>query len=155
MRYCAGSMHTHLARVALAASVFALSAGAPSARAQPLPRLNGTLRASPARAANDRDVTVSVLIENRTQQQAVFPSVVLESPQLLLEVRDARGQRVETVPPPVPQGQTTTVAPGQSVRREMRLGMFSPALAPGRYTVRFRGAIIVGAPVSFTIARGR
>jgi hypothetical protein len=94
---------------------------------------------------------VQVQVRNRTLQPVVLPAEVLSAAQLLLEVIDARGTRVPTVPPPAMSGQAVTLAPGERVRRELTLDVFSPPLRPGRYTVRFRGAVIVGTPVTFVV----
>jgi hypothetical protein len=127
---------------------------APSVGAQSMPRIQGTLRVSPSVARDSARVMVSVLLENRTAQEAVFPVEVLSSAQLLIELRDGRNAVVAPMSPAVPSGRTSTIGAGQSRRIEFSLASFSSqALAPGRYTVRFRGAIIVGTPVTFTIRR--
>jgi hypothetical protein len=148
---------THPRRAILTLSLYvgvALStADAPSAHGQGMPRLSGSLRVSAPRNARGEDVTVSVTLRNATRDPAIFPAEVLSSTTLMLEVRDARGRAVPTVPPPVPTGATVTIAPGQTAQRTFRLNVFDPPLRPGRYTVHFRGAVIVGAPVAFTVAR--
>ncbi|MBL8678529.1 MAG: hypothetical protein JNK05_05165 [Myxococcales bacterium] len=146
----------HPRRAILTASLavgLALVGEAPALTAQSMPRVTGTLRVSAPRNARGEDVTVVATLRNNTGQPAIFPAEVLSATQLMLEVRDARGQIVGTVPPPVPAGATVTIAPGETVQRTFQLTVFSPPLARGRYTVRFRGAVIVGAPVAFTVAR--
>lgn len=137
-----------------ALSILALAfAFAHSALAQSPPRLTGTLSVRAPRDARDRDVTVNVTLTNNTSAPAVLPGQVVTVPQLLLEVRGPQNQVMPTIPPPVPASSTVTIAPGQSVQRVLSLGMFSPPLRPGRYTVRFRSPLITGAVVSFTVAR--
>lgn len=146
----------HPRRAILTASLavgLALVGEAPALTAQSMPRVTGTLRVSAPRNARGEDVTVVATLRNNTGQPAIFPAEVLSATQLMLEVRDARGQIVGTVPPPVPAGATVTIAPGETIQRTFRLTVFSPPLARGRYTVRFRGAVIVATPVPFTVAR--
>lgn len=121
--------------------------------AQSPPRLTGTLSVRAPRDARDRDVTVDVTLTNNNSAPAVLPGQVVTVPQLLLEVRGPQNQVIPTIPPPTPTSSTVTIAPGQSMQRSMSLAMFSPALRPGRYTVRFRSPLITGAAVSFTVVR--
>lgn len=147
---------THLRRVFLTSALAVVSALAVDSRqtcAQTMPRVTGTLRVTAPRGASAADITVVATLRNGTGQPAIFPAEVLTATQLMLEVRNARGQIVSTVPPPVPAGATVTIGPGETLQRTFRLGVFSPPLAPGRYTVRFRGAVIVGTPVPFTVSR--
>jgi hypothetical protein len=133
--------------------LFALALVATNTTAQSPPRLAGTITVRAPRAARDRDVTVEVTLTNNTTQPAVLPEQVVSVAQLLLEVRDPRNQVVPTMPPPVPQSATVTIAPGQTIRRTLTLAMFSPPLRRGRYALRFRSPLIVGPSASVTIAR--
>jgi hypothetical protein len=78
------------------------------AAAVPVARTAAALQASaslPRRDyAKDADVEVTVVIENGTAASVDIAAQVLAAPQLLLEVRDAAGEVVRTVPPPTPTG---------------------------------------------------
>jgi hypothetical protein len=115
--------------------------------------LSATITLSAARVRSSDDLRVTVQLRNSSAQQVVIPSQMLETAILLLEVRNAQGERMNTIPPAVPRNETVTLAPGAVRSVQLRLNVFSPQLPPGSYTVRPRGAVIEGQPVSFVVVR--
>jgi hypothetical protein len=101
----------------------------------------------------DGDVEVTVVVENESDAPVQIAAQVLGSPQLLLEVRDAAGAVVHTVPPPTPTGEMRTLGAHEKVESKMRLGVFSPPLRAGQYTVAVRAGdpFRASAPVPFRI----
>lgn len=141
-----------LSRRTLWIASLALASSAPSLAQSP-PRLNGTLAIAPPNAANPRQITVQVTLSNPGAQPVVLPAQVVSTAQLLLEIRDTRNQVLSMPPPPTPETATVTIAPGQSVSRTITVPTLSPPMRAGRYSLRFRSPMIVGAPVTLTIAR--
>ena len=85
--------------------------------------------------AKDADVEVTVALTNGTSHVVDVPAQVLESAVLLVDVRDAAGHHVATIPPPVPRSEVVHFAPGQQRVVKVRLGVFSPPLRAGDYAV--------------------
>ena len=143
-----------LANAALA-TAFTLAGifGGLDSYAQSRPRLTATLTVSAARVPSVATLSVTVVLRNNTTQTVVIPAQILTTAILLLEVRNDRGERVNTVPPPVPTAETVALVPGAERRVVLGLNVFSPTLPAGRYTVRPRGAVIEGAAVAFRVGR--
>jgi hypothetical protein len=83
-----------------------------------------------------------------------MPIDTLSVAQLSVDVLDASGRRMATVPPPVPPETPRIDLLGQDQPRTFRvaLGVFSPELAPGTYTVRWGTQLGIDAPpVTFVI----
>lgn len=94
---------------------------------------------SRTQAERESDIEVVTIIENRGEEPLVFSEEEFTSPNVLLEVRDAMGDRLLSAPPPVPTGRKRTVDRGKQVEIRMTMaGMFSPPLKPGAYNVRLR-----------------
>ena len=87
-------------------------------------------------------MTASVELVNRSAGPITMPGQVLDSAQLLLEVRDAKDRVVPPTPPPIPNGEMRSILAGDRLTRSLSLDVFSPPLAPGDYTVRVKGADI-------------
>jgi len=74
---------------------------------------------------------------------------------LSLDVFDSAGQRIPTIPPPMPltpeevEAAKEQLAPGQSRRIDYSLHMFSPPLPAGTFTAKLRD--IPCNAVTFTI----
>ena len=141
-----------LSRRTLFIASLALALSAPSFAQSP-PRLNGTLVIEPPDRSNPRQITVRVTLSNPGTQPVVLPAQAVSAAQLLLEVRDTRNQVLAMPPPPTPASATVTIAPGQSLARTLVLPTLAPPLRVGRYSLRFRSAMIQCAPVPFTVAR--
>lgn len=141
-----------LSRRTLLITSLALALSAPSLAQSP-PRLSGALVIEPPIRANPRQITVRVTLTNPGAQPVVLPAQAVSSAQLLLEIRDTRNQVLSMPPPPTPDSATITLAPGQVVTRTITVPPMSPPLRAGRYSLRFRSAMIQGAPVPFTVAR--
>jgi hypothetical protein len=118
--------------------------------------VRATARIDKRAYARDRDVEVRVTIENGTGSPVELAAQVLSSAQLLLEVRDARGAVVHPMPPPTPTGAMTRIPAGGKIESTMHLGVFSPPLAPGEYTVAVRAGdpFAASTPVPFRITAG-
>ena len=107
----------------------------------------------PATVRSSDELTAALTITNRGAAALSLAQGPLEIAVLALEVHDATGARVPTIPPPVPSPDDVTpvaIAPGASITRRYRLAVFSPPLAPGRYTVHCR--IVACAPAGFEVA---
>lgn len=107
----------------------------------------------PASVRSSDELTAQLTITNRGSTIMSLAQGPLEISLLALEVHNAAGARIPTIPPPVPRPEDTkpvAIAPGASITRDYRLSVFSPALAPGRYTVHCR--IVACMPASFAIA---
>jgi hypothetical protein len=103
--------------------------------------------------------SLTVTIRNDGDQPATLRMDVIGSSILALDVFDAQGQRIPTIPPPMPLTPTQieqtkeTLAPGQSRQVSTTLHMFSPPLPAGTYRVRMRE--MASNEASFTIQPGR
>lgn len=105
-----------------------------------------------AEVANEADLEVHVVIENRSAEPLSFTEEEFTSPHVLFEVRDALGEKVLAGPPPTPTGRHRRVEPGKQADIKMTLaGMFSPPLKPGAYNIRLRR--ISSTPHAFKIVR--
>lgn len=87
-------------------------------------------------------MTASVELVNRSAGAITIAGQVLDSAQLLLEVRDSKDHVVAPMPPPTPNGEMRAILAGDRLTRSLSLDVFSPPLAPGDYTVRVKGADI-------------
>ncbi|MBW2454856.1 MAG: hypothetical protein JRI68_10110 [Deltaproteobacteria bacterium] len=103
--------------------------------------------------------TLTVTIRNDGAEPATLQMDILRSGILSLDVFDADGKRIPTIPPPMPltpeemKRAQETLPPGQSRKLTYTLHMFSPQLPPGQYTVRMRG--MPSNAARFTIRPGR
>ena len=87
---------------------------------------------------------ITVEFRNEGSDDEVLRMDVLGVGILSLDVFDARGERIPTIPPPMPptpeemENAKETLAPGESRRVEYSLHMFSPPLPVGTYTAKMR-----------------
>lgn len=125
----------------------------PHPQPQRPPTLSATITLSATRVRSVDQLRATVQLSNAGTQLVVIPAQMLATAILLLEVRNARGERMNTIPPSVPNGETVSFAPGASRTVQLQLNMFSPTLPPGTYTVQPRGAVIQGTPVQFIVGR--
>ena len=124
----------------------------------PLPEVPSTtsLLASysgPARFAAGAQATITFTLQNVGKAPEKLNLFVLAIPSLTLDVRDAQGQRLSPMPPPVPPREMAmaTLAPGAKRTFTLSLDAFSPPLSPGHYTVRVRDERVHGTPLAFVI----
>ena len=99
------------------------------------------------------ELAVHLVITSRGPDDLVLTRGAVDLDQLALEVRDARGERVPTIPPPVPRpedAERLVLRAGETLERDYRLDVFSPPLPPGRYTLHCR--MVACAPRPFTVA---
>jgi hypothetical protein len=100
----------------------------------------------------DDDVELTVVLTNKTSYAIILPAQVLETATLLVEIRDGKSRQViPTVPPSVPRSDKATFASQERRSAKVTLGVFSPPLPSGEYTVVPRAAVAIGNPVSFRI----
>ena len=102
--------------------------------------------------AKDADVEVTVALTNPTSHVVDVAARAIDSAVLLVDVRDAAGRHVATVPPPVPDGTMVHFAPGETRVVKVRLNVFSPALAAGNYVVGPAASVATGSAVSFHLS---
>lgn len=114
-------------------------------------KLTATLSLERHEYAKDADVVVAVDLVNSTPNPIEVMALVLESPQLLLEVTDTRGKRVDPVPPPVPRDERVKIAPGEHKTVKVTLAIFSPHLPSGDYLVAPAPGVAYGNPAQFHI----
>lgn len=124
--------------------------GAP-ADAQTAGALSATVTVGQLDNAKDADVEVTVALVNGTSHVVDVPAQALESAVLLVDVRDAMGRHMATVPPPVPRADVVHFAPNERRVVKVKLGVFSPPLRPGAYQVGPAASIAAGSPVPFRI----
>jgi len=130
---------------------FAAALGVSTAGAQTSGGLSATVALAQHDYAKDADVEVTVTLTNGTARVVDVPAQALETAVLLVDVRDATGRHMPTVPPPVPRADVVHFAPGEKRVVKVRLGVFSPPLRAGVYGVGPAASIATGAPVSFQI----
>jgi hypothetical protein len=138
-------------------SVLGLLAISLSVSAQASPVV-GTIRiVGPQPATDPTTLTLSATVRNTSHAPWQAPVVALGIAQLSVDVRDASGQRIGTVPPPVPRpgdDRLEPLAPGSSRTFALSLNVFSPPLPPGTYTADWgERAGIDTAPVTFVVTR--
>lgn len=109
----------------------------------------------PEPAPSTAALSLRAELSNAGPDAWTMPIDVLSVAQLSVEVHDASGHRMPSLPPPMPSEEPLeeTLAPGTSRTFVVPLGVFSPDLPPGTYTVTWgvrEG--IQAAPVTFTIA---
>jgi len=124
--------------------------GAP-ADAQTTGALSATVAVGQLDNAKDADVEVTVTLVNGTSHVVDVPAQLLETAVLLVDVRDAVGRHMATVPPPVPRADVVHFAPNERRVVKVKLGVFSPPLRAGAYQVGPAASIGSGAPVPFRI----
>ena len=122
-----------------------------TANAQTTGALSATLSLAQRDYAKDADVEVTVTLTNPTSHVVDVAGQALETAVLLLDVRDATGRHMATVPPSVPRGDLVHFAPNERRVVKVRLGVFSPPLRAGAYQVGPAASIGSGAPVPFRI----
>jgi hypothetical protein len=103
-----------------------------------------TLSSTQSSWDRDADAMITAVIENRGSKVVEVPSQVVGSSILMIDVVDSTGRRVPTVPPPLPDGSMTSFKPGERATHVLRLGVFSPPLASGDYTIRPRAPTFQG-----------
>ncbi len=143
-----------LGRAAVLASLLAAAARLASAQA---PQLVGTLQVVGPQPAHDPSaLSLSASVRNDAPETWLAPVVPLGIAQLSVDVRDASGRRMPTIPPPVPHPDDDRREPlgqGQSRTFVLSLNVFSPPLPPGTYTVDLgEREGIACAPVTFVVA---
>ncbi|UJR83524.1 hypothetical protein [Sandaracinus amylolyticus] len=122
------------------------------------PQLVGTLEiVGPQPARHAAGLQLRATVRNDAHQTWCAPVVPLSIAQLSVDVYDPSGRRVPTIPPPVPRPDDDRCEPleqGRSRTFVISLGVFSPDLAPGTYTVRWGAREgIATPPATFVIAR--
>jgi hypothetical protein len=87
--------------------------------------------------SSGRADAIRAVYQNGTNQPAKINAQVIESSILTLEVHDAAGERVYTLPPPVPWAKTqyVVIQPGKDFAIDYTLNIFNPTLPPGTYRV--------------------
>jgi hypothetical protein len=90
-----------------------------------------------------QSLAIHARLTNQSPAPLVLNTLGLDFPSIVLEVLDASGKRVPTLPPPVPpedDGKVgrKTLAKGESLRLDFTgNSLFSGALAPGEYRLRY------------------
>jgi hypothetical protein len=81
---------------------------------------------------------VVVVFKNATDREARIDKQLLSTAILALNVLDAAGTQLPTIPPPIPAAvqEFVVIPPGKELSRSFGLNIFSPPLPPGTYTVR-------------------
>lgn len=81
---------------------------------------------------------VKVVLRNKTDKAVSVDKQTLESGILALDVFDAAGKRIPTIPPPIPRPlpEVLVIPAGGEHAQSYDLNFFSPALKPGIYLVR-------------------
>lgn len=109
----------------------------------------------PAGPMAARDAKLVYVVENRGSTEAALDLDQLESAIFAIEVFDAKGTQIYTIPPGMPpanyQPRRAALAPGASRKFTVTLNVFSPELAAGTYSVRLRPRTIPSEAASFTI----
>jgi hypothetical protein len=134
-----------------AAALVALCFFVAPASAQTSGALVATVSLAQRDYTKDADVEVTVTLTNGTSHVVDVAAQSLESAILLLDVRDATGRHMATVSPPVPRPDVVHFAPNEKRTVKVRLGVFSPPLHAGSYSVGPAPAIAAGAVVPFRI----
>ena len=102
-----------------------------------------------------RDAKLVYVVENRGSTEATLDLDQLESAIFAIEVFDAKGKQIYTIPPGMPpanyQPRRAVLAPGASRKFTVTLNVFSPELAAGTYSVRLRPKNIQSETAAFTI----
>lgn len=138
-----------LARLPLVLGLLALvSAGChhhhaakPPAAAGPAIRAKITL---PCTVCDSRDFSVRVVFTNVSETKVKLNHFVVQFPQLVLDVFNARGKRVPQLPPPVPIADTDTARfevflyPDESYEVSYPLAIPTAQLPDGGYFLRAR-----------------
>ncbi len=130
-----------------------LLAGCASAAAQTRTR-EATLVITGSPAHHARELTLVATLTNRATTAWSVPVDALSIAQLSVDVLDASGHRVPTIPPPVPPAhpRLEPLAPGASRTFRVVLGVFSPDLPVGTYTVTWGASDgIAATPATFQI----
>jgi hypothetical protein len=81
---------------------------------------------------------VDVVFKNGTDREARIDKQIISTPILALDVLDAAGKVLPTIPPPIPAAvqEFVVIPPGKEITRSYTLNIFSPPLPPGTYRVR-------------------
>jgi hypothetical protein len=103
--------------------------------------------------AEDREVAVAAIVENRGEVPVDFDVTTASNSVLFLEVLDAAGRRVPPVPPSVPPSpmDVLSLAPHGGRVLAHSLGIFSPPLPPGDYRVHVAGSDAGSGGIPFQI----
>ncbi len=145
-----------LARSPLVALLLFIALAPDGAAQDRPPPLVGTLAiVGPQPARSVSELTLRAMVRNDAHQTWRAPVFELATAQLSIEVRDASGRVMPTIPPPVPPAEAPRelLGSGQSRTFHLSLNVFSPELPPGRYTVRWGARQgIASTPVEFVIA---
>jgi len=113
--------------------------------ANPFKGFRATLHPEKAEFKTNLDAKVICSFKNTSDAALQLDTSVFNSAILSLEVLDADGKQLPTVPPPFPvrpedRGKyLKTVEPGNEYEIAYSLYMFSPPLKPGIYSVRTKG----------------
>jgi hypothetical protein len=108
---------------------------------------------APTTVRSSAELTAHLVIHNAGPDALTLTRGSVDLAVLALEVRDANGQRVPTVPPPVPRpedAEPIVLAPGETLERDFQLDVFSPSLPAGTYALHCR--VVACAPWRFTVA---
>lgn len=131
--------------------------GAPPAKPNAAAGLKATLAPEGQTFASSIVAKLDCRIANTSDAAIEVDTFPFGSAILMLEVCDADGKRVPTIPPPMPPRAedaakyVRTLPPGEAFTKTLSLHVFSPPLAPGTYTARVTG--MASNVVKFTIAQ--
>ena len=110
---------------------------------------------TPAGAMAAGDAKLAFVVENKGATEEMLDLDQLSSAIFAIEVFDAKGKQIYTIPPGMPpanyQPRRAPIVPGAERRFEVTLNVFSPELAAGTYTARLRPKTIRSETVRFAI----
>lgn len=117
--------------------------------------LQAVLSPDNARFISSVEGSLTATVTNHGPGPAELRMIVLAEGILSLDIFDASGKRIPTIPPSMPptpeedRAATEWLQPGESKTIHYSLHMFSPELPPGTYRAKLRG--LASNEVSFTI----
>src|ERR1051325_434717 len=104
--------------------------------------LSATITSRQTEFRSSTDAQIKVVVQNTGNRKVVVNLYVLKTPTLSVEVLNAKGERMATVPPPVPPSNLkkydTVLRPGAKMALEYSLDLFNPELPEGTYRVKMR-----------------
>jgi hypothetical protein len=110
---------------------------------------------TPAGAMEASAAKLAFVVENQGSTEELLDLDQLSSAIFAIEVFDANGKQIYTIPPGMPpanyQPRRAPIVPGAERRFEVTLNVFSPELAAGSYTARLRPETIRSETVRFAI----
>ncbi len=97
----------------------------------------------PCKVCSTRDFSVRTVFLNTSERRVKLNHFVVQSPQLTLDVFNAKGKLLPPVPPPLPPDDLAQfdklLFPGESYEVNYPLAIVSDLLPNGEYAVRARG----------------